>query len=442
MEYKLNRLFILTGWFLTATSCITLRNNFVGQSPQFAILSATRPDQLADIDRAKMRIDFVADSLTQLIISEKKKKMPVRAKEINLLYRTFGEQLNFDRTLSSALAHYPGKKHSIDKSEYYAVSELLKSANSYRRSYERCRYIRRALNRGDSGNGIPGGVLRKSQLFLYSQSVRHQLGRSGKKIAISSLDPVSPLPETNLLKEIFIRINRKNDRLNILGNSVFDLVGRCFFRRHNHHEPSDDEEARNAGLLLEIIRPFDILVARSKNTMANIFIPGYFGHAAIWMGNEIGDQNQISNDSSHIKKRKRISLNDRCMAESVTTGARFSAINECCDAETFIIIRCRDVTADQKREIIRNVKKQIPKEYDYHFDPEISDKVNCTELIFLAFDFIRWKERKYLGKYTVFPDDILYTALDDNRLEIPLMIHKGKLIREPSPEDIVKVMGK
>ena len=71
------------------------------------------------------------------------------------------------------------------------------------------------------------------------------------------------------------------------------------------------------------------------------------------------------------------------------------------------------------------------KSYDFNFDIESSDKVNCTELIYLAFDFIDWKVRYFMDRYTLFPDDLLLTALDNNNFEIPALLKNGELLVKP-----------
>jgi hypothetical protein len=78
--------------------------------------------------------------------------------------------------------------------------------------------------------------------------------------------------------------------------------------------------------------------------------------------------------------------------------------------------------------------KQMNKSYDYNFDIESSDKINCTELVYLAYDFINWKERYYLGRYTLFPDDLLITALNNRNFEIVARISDGEVIRNPDLE--------
>jgi hypothetical protein len=58
--------------------------------------------------------------------------------------------------------------------------------------------------------------------------------------------------------------------------------------------------------------------------------------------------------------------------------------------------------------------------------------VNCTELIYLAFDFINWKTHYYMGRYTIYPDDILTTALNDSqRFKIVALLENNTISENP-----------
>jgi len=110
---------------------------------------------------------------------------------------------------------------------------------------------------------------------------------------------------------------------------------------------------------------------------------------------------------------------------------------EYADAEEYIIIRPRYLSNEQKQSIIENTMKQMDKIYDFNFDVESPDMINCTELIYLAYDFIDWEVRYFLGRYTLFPDDLLRTAHDkENLFEIAAWIKEGKIYYNPEKKVI------
>ena len=60
--------------------------------------------------------------------------------------------------------------------------------------------------------------------------------------------------------------------------------------------------------------------------------------------------------------------------------------------------------------------------------------VNCTELVYLGYDFMDWKVRRYMSRYTLFPDDLVLTALDNPKFEIVALLKNGELFMNPSPD--------
>lgn len=81
--------------------------------------------------------------------------------------------------------------------------------------------------------------------------------------------------------------------------------------------------------------------------------------------------------------------------------------------------------------MLSNALKQLKKAYDFNFNIEMSDMVNCTELIYLAYDFIDWETHYYMGRYTIYPDDILQTALHDVRFKIVAIMENDSVLRYP-----------
>lgn len=437
--------YILINWILilSAVSCVSLRNNYLGKSDKNESVEEIGYNQLKSLEIQKHHADQRSDSILKSIIAKKNNRKPLSAYEVNQLYADFRQQLNYDKILSYILQSVNRHADSLSSKQQFAALSLLQSAAIYNRIYEKNTQIRRTLNRGDIGNNIPERILRKSRIFLYSPSIRKKVTKSKTGVTSFHTDRlINQLPKTNLAKAAFVSVYQKNDRLSNLLYKTFEMVGSRFFQREDESESEIPEITRNASLLLSEIQPFDILLVRSMNILANIFIPGYFGHASIWLGPVALKENHKSRSRNILRMRSLMTIHDKGMAESVTTGTRFCSLKECGKGETFVIMRYRNITPDQKKSVFENIMKQIHKNYDYNFDIESSDKINCTELVYLAYDFINWKERYYLGKYTLFPDDILLSVLNDKCFEIAAFLKDGKLIRHPDQKSIYSLIGK
>jgi hypothetical protein len=128
------------------------------------------------------------------------------------------------------------------------------------------------------------------------------------------------------------------------------------------------------------------------------------------------------------------------MLEAITTGVMLNNLKECVHGKTYAIIRFKQLTDDQKHSVLNIGLKQLRKSYDFNFDIESSDVINCTELIYLCFDFIDWQTRLYLGRYTLFPDDLFKTALNNTNLEIVAIMKDGNLIQHPDSISILELL--
>jgi len=80
------------------------------------------------------------------------------------------------------------------------------------------------------------------------------------------------------------------------------------------------------------------------------------------------------------------------------------------------------------RDTIILTLRQIGKEYDFNFDVETTDKIVCSQLVYLAYDKIEWPTKSVVGRYTISPDNIAIKALNNGPFELVLFYHDGKLV--------------
>ncbi len=320
----------------------------------------------------------------------------------------------------------------LSSAQRFAAAKLLQSAAFYDRILQPKGKIRRALNRGEVGNGIPRGVLQKSRRFLYSVAVRKSVSSdpgNGKMDAADSL--LVQLPKTTIWKSGFYGLYRKNDRIINACYGVFTFVGTKIFGVSPGNKVVDIRQRVIANKLKSQVQPFDILLSRCSNHLTSKVIPGYFGHAAIWFGDEIPNKHRRLRDIFRFRKRKFSEIHEPGILEAVRSGVRSSSLKEYAVGDVFLILRLRSLTPGQRNTVVSNAGKQLLKAYDFNFDIESPDMVMCTELVYLAYDFIPWKVSPFMGRFTIFPDDILQTALADERFEVVALLMDGKLEVKP-----------
>jgi uncharacterized protein YycO len=122
----------------------------------------------------------------------------------------------------------------------------------------------------------------------------------------------------------------------------------------NHTRALTKEQA-NA--VLPQMKPGDVLLRRVDYTSANMVIPGFFGHAAVYVGN-----NTIIDATTHGVRR--ISVQD------------FFA-----EGDHAMVIRPKNLSEDAAQKIAQYAEEQVGKVYDFDLDNKDDRRFTCTELV-------------------------------------------------------------
>lgn len=114
--------------------------------------------------------------------------------------------------------------------------------------------------------------------------------------------------------------------------------------------------------ILDVLKPGDVLLRRYNNYLSGLMIPGYFTHAALYVGD-----NQVI----HL-------LGDGICKEDILTFMR-------CD--NIAVLRFKDQSIIE--EVIKKAYEQLEKEieYDFDFNTDSPDKFYCTEFVDFCFDY-------------------------------------------------------
>jgi hypothetical protein len=142
------------------------------------------------------------------------------------------------------------------------------------------------------------------------------------------------------------------------------------------------------------LRPGDILIERRNWYMTNCFLPGFWPHAALYLGTaEELERLGVAADpraAPHMPAFE--SLDERghahAVLEAIGEGVIFTSLEHSVgEADAVAILR--PVLSDEAlREALSRALSHRGKPYDFDFDFATSDKLVCTELIFRAYDGI------------------------------------------------------
>lgn len=145
-----------------------------------------------------------------------------------------------------------------------------------------------------------------------------------------------------------------------------------------------------AGHLEEIravLRPGDILIERQDWFLSRALMPGYWAHAALY----VGDADTVAAlglaDHEWVAPRWNSFRNSRCdILEAVPAGVRMTTLDHCIGvADSAAILRPR-LSETEIKDAIARAFRDVGKPYDFEFDFFTGDKIVCTELIYRAYE--------------------------------------------------------
>ena len=163
--------------------------------------------------------------------------------------------------------------------------------------------------------------------------------------------------------------------------------------------------------LEKLLRPGDVLVTRHDHAFTNLFLPGYWPHAALYIGAEDDRRRmQIKLDSEREVRWS----GDRRVLEALKDGVLFRPLEQTLAVDAVAVIRPQLSGADLARAIERAVRHE-GKLYDFDFDFFRSDRLVCTEVMYRAFagiGSVRLTLTERSGRPTLSAEDLLDLAVE------------------------------
>ncbi len=140
------------------------------------------------------------------------------------------------------------------------------------------------------------------------------------------------------------------------------------------------------------LQPGDIMIERRNWFLSNAFLPGYWPHAALYVGTKTDlEKLGLANDprlKSHWKEfiKNDESGHEHVIIESVSEGVVFSSLEHSIGGGDSAAVMRPRLDQTRIRECIARAFSHVGKPYDFEFDFFTTDKLVCTELVYRAYD--------------------------------------------------------
>lgn len=159
------------------------------------------------------------------------------------------------------------------------------------------------------------------------------------------------------------------------------------------------------------LKPGDILLTRRDGYLSNTFLPGHWGHAALYLGSPaeiraLGEDPALEKALTEYRGRDKDGF-PYAAIEAIGEGVRFSSAEFAMEANSLAVLRPA-VTPEQIRTAIRRAIELRGTPYDFSFDLGSQDKLICTELVYRAYaPHLDVPFEEVMGRKTLKPDSML-----------------------------------
>jgi len=201
---------------------------------------------------------------------------------------------------------------------------------------------------------------------------------------------------------------------------------------------------RRAGLVEQLragLRAGDILLEKTPFRLTDKLIPGYWGHAAVWVGSERELKELGIWDDPVLVPYQEAIRGGRQVVEALRSGVEINPLEQFMNIDSLGVMRRPAADDAERARVVLQSLRQIGKPYDFNFEVESKAGVYCSKLVYLAYGDLAWPTHRSLGRTTFTPDDVAARALDGSELELVVFFHDGQKVTERPREVMAQLMG-
>ena len=355
-----------------------------------------------------------------------------------------------------------------------AAALLVDAARFLRETFHHVTVVRRKLDEPDSVYGIPSRMYDDVQRSLvgadhawhlwqatrYYDKHRDALAESAAAAGLDPLvaiidslrDRMRPSLWTFLKTRFRVRGRRAVRRIgrDVLGRGIYQIQQAVSCRMadvkvHPGHVPTLPPPIR--AQVIALLQPGDVLVVRKEYAATNYFLPGYWPHAALYVGT-IDDLRRLGiAEHEHVQPRliKWTDGASRCVLEALKDGVRIRPVDSPLASDSLVVIRPLLQEANVAAALAQGFMHE-GKPYDFDFDFCSSHRLVCTEVVYRTYEGIadvRFDLARHVGRFALATGDLLRMALVRHHFEVVACYspdHSAALETGPAAEQIVRRM--
>jgi hypothetical protein len=373
---------------------------------------------------------------------------------------------------------------------FAAAAVLVDAAQFLRETFHRSTVVRRKLDEPDPVHGIPPRMyddVQKSLTNPYNawhlwQATRYYDKHHEEFVQTAAAEGLEPL--VAIIDRLRDRLRPSlwlylRTRLRVRGRRAMrhlgrDIVGRGMYAVQTAigcgmaevfvrpgHAPSLPREIRAA--VVELLRPGDVLIVRKEFAATNYFLPGYWPHAALFLGRVsdlaaygITDHEYVRGRMAQMTSITPLSgvlipnesqawsdgAEHPCVLESMKDGVRIRSVNSPFSSDSIVVVRPRMDNAQIACALAQALMHE-GKAYDFDFNFCQSHRLVCTEVVYRAYEGVagvQFDLRRHAGRFALSAAELLRMALAGRFFELVAVYspaHGARIEQGPAAAAIV-----
>jgi hypothetical protein len=159
--------------------------------------------------------------------------------------------------------------------------------------------------------------------------------------------------------------------------------------------------------ILKLVQPGDVFVTRHDDAMSNLFLPGFWPHAALFLG-------KTANSTPEWGELSCADEYGAWFLESKKDGVKVRPSSETLALDALVVLRPPLFGSDLQRGLQRALAHR-GKPYDFLFDFRTADRLVCTEVIYRGFHGIspcHFQLREVGGRLCLPAEEFINQALN------------------------------
>lgn len=313
-------------------------------------------------------------------------------------------------------------------------------------------FLRNYLNQGDAGFQVPEGELRQIAASFTSAGNRARVRRGlawyeqhagdlagsaddGERYLAAVVDQSPSYAMVRRLRPLDYAGNvldligtasvdtlhtLESEGVNLSSMLFGNLVGLVESRRGKlDHSP---QVLNRVGAALQA---GDVLLEKTPFRLTDSFIPGHWGHAAMWIGDERALRELGLWDHPVVVAHRAEIRRGRGVVEALRSGVQMNTLAHFSNVDDLAVLRHRHLDREARREVILQALRQVGKAYDFNFDTQSANRIVCSELVYHAYGDVRWPTERKLGRVVVSPDNIAQEATGGGPFDVIVLYHDG-----------------